>query len=42
LLTRASIGTCRVARMSVVDPRDVGVLDPTIDAAVTLVTCYPS
>jgi sortase A len=41
LVTRGSTETCRVASTSVVDPGDVSVLDPTIDATVTLVTCYP-
>jgi sortase A len=41
LVTRESTETCRVVSTSVVDPSDVSVLDPTIDATITLVTCYP-
>jgi sortase A len=31
----------RVSEVTIVDPSDVGVLDPTTEATVTLVTCYP-
>ena len=33
--------TYRVESTKIVTPRDVGVLDPTPDAVLTLVTCYP-
>jgi sortase A len=31
----------RVSEVSIVDPGDVDVLDPTTEASITLVTCYP-
>jgi sortase A len=33
--------TYRVTRTSIVEPHEVGVLDPTSSPALTLVTCYP-
>ena len=31
----------RVSELSIVDPLDVGVLDPTDETVLTLITCYP-
>jgi sortase A len=39
--TRDATELYRVSEMTVVDPSDVGVLDPTSEASLTLVTCYP-
>ena len=33
--------TFRVSKLDVVDPLNVGVLNPTEDTAITLITCYP-
>ena len=41
LATRDGLARYEVAEISIVEPRDVEVLDPTDDAAITLVTCYP-
>lgn len=41
LETRGRIDRYRVARMWIVQPEDVSVLDPTSEPVVTLVTCYP-
>jgi sortase A len=39
--TRGATELYRVSEVSIVDPGDVGVLDPTTEASITLVTCYP-
>jgi sortase A len=39
--TPGRVDRYRVARMWIVQPEDVSVLDPTTEAVVTLVTCYP-
>jgi sortase A len=31
----------RVTEFLIVDPTDVSVIEPTLESAVTLVTCYP-
>jgi sortase A len=41
VVTPAGTFTYRVERTAVVRPRDVWVLDPTPDAVLTLITCYP-
>ena len=41
LITHQGQARYRVSSVRVVSPRDVGVLDPTSEAALTLVTCYP-
>ena len=33
--------TFRVAELSIVDPLDVSVLEPTDESVITLITCYP-
>jgi sortase A len=39
--TRGATELYRVSEVSIVDPSDTGVLDPTTEASITLVTCYP-
>jgi sortase A len=41
LVTREATQLYRVTEVTIVDPSDVGVLDPTTEATMTLVTCYP-
>ena len=41
LVTATRVFEYRVSQTWVVDPEDVHVLDPTPEAALTLVTCYP-
>jgi sortase A len=39
--TPGGVYTYRVSGMRIVDPTDLSVLDPTTQASLTLVTCYP-
>jgi sortase A len=39
--TRGATELYRVSEVTIVDPSDIGVLDPTTEASITLVTCYP-
>lgn len=41
VVTKEGTYSYRVARTTVVDPKDVWVLDPTEQPALTLVTCFP-
>ncbi len=41
LATRDGLARYEVAEISIVDPQDVEVLEPTDETALTLVTCYP-
>jgi sortase A len=41
LVTRDATELYSVSEVTIVDPGDVSVLDPTTEATITLVTCYP-
>jgi sortase A len=41
LVTPGATEIYRVSEVTIVDPNDTGVLDPTTEASITLVTCYP-
>ncbi len=41
LTTKQGNAIYRVAELSIVEPTDVYVLDPTLEHSITLVTCYP-
>jgi sortase A len=41
LQTATSLSRYKVDWVQIVDPRDTAILSPSIDSAITLVTCYP-